>query len=814
MSAEAKDRSAGQEQRSATREHDVETTSRPHAVANRPQAVPALATLPPALPGIGNFSDQLRRGFAHADGAARADLLTRLQRVSGNQQVQRLLRNVMLQRQPAPATPNASVPPPNASTTTPAQTEDPEVAHFEGRALRFDRPVLYKVLSDIEESKGIDARAEFVGRFRNLSSNPGALLGVLPGNARPGLYHDLVVGLDDVGAQLDYEHEEFTKSFEQRANEAARALLDKSEQTIKSELERFGITGDVIVTPDGSFPEFKLSNPTAAAAMRTAARELVPLAKTEDDLGRESAVALNRLNQAQKDDPFGLMTKPLFEEAEARRKRWLEAADAYEQQRRVKVAAHAALALYAQQPGAVGRLEALAASDDLAFANEIGMQAKQKLSNIEMVRGQIGGRFSVWTQPHLRRVTLDSISATALQREIVERKVRSVARAEADDKLFFSILAIGLGLIAALPTGGGSIALAGIAVAAAAAGAALSLYRVGEELQQNALAIAANGTDFDKAKAISQNEPESFDLALDLVMALTDVFAAAKAFKALSGVVKAAKAGEVRSALRVVQVAEQAGVPGAAKRKIVAEAVAGLKDEAIEEVGKTMARSGGMSQAEYLAKLQAGVGEHSKFKKELEAAAQLLEHVQGRIPDHAREMVRQGRVRVFSEAALIDAFGAEEGARKWKALSYADGFYSEKKDLIFLRSGNSAEDLAGSLIHEATHRVGTANPLRGNDYMSEAIAEFAERDFYISLYHEGGPLAGRPVTSSRIKSFLDMDDAQLMADIEQRYWTAKANLAPEKRAGFLRDLRMTPDDIVKQIFEDIAADYKAKFPHD
>ena len=98
--------------------------------------------------------------------------------------------------------------------------------------------------------------------------------------------------------------------------------------------------------------------------------------------------------------------------------------------------------------------------------------------------------------------------------------------------------------------------------------------------------------------------------------------------------------------------------------------------------------------------------------------------------------------------------------------------------------------------------------------MSEAIAEFAERDFYISLYHEGGPLAGRPVTSSRIKSFLEMDEAQLMADIENRYWKAKANLPPEKRAGFLRDLRLTPDDIVKQIFEDIAADYKAKFPHD
>ena len=54
----------------------------------------------------------------------------------------------------------------------------------------------------------------------------------------------------------------------------------------------------------------------------------------------------------------------------------------------------------------------------------------------------------------------------------------------------------------------------------------------------------------------------------------------------------------------------------------------------------------------------------------------------------------------------------------------------------------SSEDLAGTLIHEATHRVGEANPLRLNDFMSEAVAEFAERDFYMTLYAQGGPLHG------------------------------------------------------------------------
>src|SRR4029450_308175 len=102
--------------------------------------------------------------------------------------------------QPAAAPPNASLPPPNASTPAPA--EDPETAHFEGHTLLFDRPVLYKVLADIEASKGIDARAEFVGRFRNLSSTPLVLADVLPSNAPPRLHQDLIRGLDDVRAQL------------------------------------------------------------------------------------------------------------------------------------------------------------------------------------------------------------------------------------------------------------------------------------------------------------------------------------------------------------------------------------------------------------------------------------------------------------------------------------------------------------------------------------------------------------------------------------------------------------------------------------
>jgi hypothetical protein len=219
-----------------------------------------------------------------------------------------------------------------------------------------------------------------------------------------------------------------------------------------------------------------------------------------------------------------------------------------------------------------------------------------------------------------------------------------------------------------------------------------------------------------------------------------------------------------------------------------------------------------MGDQQRVVKVLAGAAEHSQFRQELAAADQLMEHVSGRIPEAAREMVRSGRVRVFSEASLIEVFGPQRGAEKWAKLSYADGIFDRATDQIFLRAGKSSDELAGELIHEATHRVGRSNPLRGNDFTSEAVAEFAERDFYISLYREGGPLAGRPPATLKIQRFLEWDDQQLLANIEERYFAAKQNMDPAKRAKFLNADGKTAEDIVKEVFDDIAADYQARLP--
>ena len=93
-------------------------------------------------------------------------------------------------------------------------------------------------------------------------------------------------------------------------------------------------------------------------------------------------------------------------------------------------------------------------------------------------------------------------------------------------KMVVPMIAIGLrAVVASRPAARAS--MAGISIAAGLAGAGLALYQLGEKTSLYSLATAANATDFDKAQAISDKDPGLQQLALDCVMALRDVFAAA-----------------------------------------------------------------------------------------------------------------------------------------------------------------------------------------------------------------------------------------------------------------------------------------------
>jgi len=176
-------------------------------------------------------------------------------------------------------------------------------------------------------------------------------------------------------------------------------------------------------------------------------------------------------------------------------------------------------------------------------------ETADKLANIDKVADAVAkGDLRVWRLDPVVSLTLQqtAILPDELQKRLVGDKAKESTPGEILD-IALGVLAIALGALAAIPTGGGSLA-AGIAVAAGLGSAALGGYFAIEHLQQYALEAAANGTDFDKARAVSQVEPSLFWLAVDIIGAIggagADIHAAAATFKTLSTALK--EAAELR----------------------------------------------------------------------------------------------------------------------------------------------------------------------------------------------------------------------------------------------------------------------------
>ena len=125
--------------------------------------------------------------------------------------------------------------------------------------------------------------------------------GVLKGDERPGLFADIVRGLDDAAAQLDHEHEEFVKAFEGQATEAARGLLDESEAKLKAEFERLGLSltwqGGAPIGDAPGRPIHALGNQEEGGKLKAAASALLPLAAMVESTGRESGRRARSIRQ-------------------------------------------------------------------------------------------------------------------------------------------------------------------------------------------------------------------------------------------------------------------------------------------------------------------------------------------------------------------------------------------------------------------------------------------------------------------------------------------------------------------------------------
>jgi len=242
------------------------------------------------------------------------------------------------------------------------------------------------------------------------------------------------------------------------------------------------------------------------------------------------------------------------------------------------------LASYVNNPAAIAQIATSGISP--AAAGVLNTQIYETLDNIETVRTELvpGGDVDVWKLPeivHLTKVATGAIGDTVVGRmrtRMVDDEAHRIAQVSRWTNIALSVLTIGLALIAAIPSGGSSLVAGATAVAGISA-AGLSFYQAARHLREFQMESAMTGTDFDRARAISVEQPTLFWLAVDILGAALDAApflrgtrqllqAGQRTFRALAGSVEraiAARGADVAENLAVLRRAAGAAEYGGAR---------------------------------------------------------------------------------------------------------------------------------------------------------------------------------------------------------------------------------------------------------
>lgn len=177
-----------------------------------------------------------------------------------------------------------------------------------------------------------------------------------------------------------------------------------------------------------------------------------------------------------------------------------------------------------------------------AAARVLSETIYEHLHNIQVTRARIVDEpETIW---RLERIVAMTRQALGLQEGTFASALIAARADEAEaDQAFvdtvLAALAIGFGLLAALPTGGSSL-LAGIAVAGSAASLAVNTGIAARSAQRYQFEAAAAGSDFDQARALAAEDPSLFWLAVDIVGAGLELGAARQVFRGAAPTIRRA----------------------------------------------------------------------------------------------------------------------------------------------------------------------------------------------------------------------------------------------------------------------------------
>lgn len=405
-------------------------------------------------------------------------------------------------------------------------------------------------------------------------------------------------------AQLELlrkDNDIFLEQYHATARQQVHHTLDESERKAKDEIARYGLrreTVDAVIAEETGKTSWKRVPSTRteyagatngqSAALAHAAGELAA-SQREIDRMRERADKARKVLASRKVDlDEGLHDQGTSPESVAEQERLC---GALERQMAAAEKAHQAAAAERVEkfPALANfrKVEDERVTFDIdglmrlgnphASAAELGPRLFGVLDNIARTRKALAdGKISLWKEERVHQMTKPPmlvVPGTVRERALRER----MAEERGGDWGDFAIMALtmGLALLAAIPTGGSSLA-AGVVVVAEVGGAVFEVSLVADEIEEYSVQKAMAGTDMDKARALAAAEPSLFWLALDIVSTAVGLGAAAKSFEHVARArrlaLAAADAAHLDKALAAIHAEHRAG-------HLSAEAAIKLEDE-------------------------------------------------------------------------------------------------------------------------------------------------------------------------------------------------------------------------------------------
>lgn len=354
------------------------------------------------------------------------------------------------------------------------------------------------------------------------------------------------------GARLDFLPQiiVFIFAFEVQAKKQAQLMLDESKKRVDEVCNRYGITEkqvqeskivetgresgqlwtrETIVHTKYEMPESSASKEVAIAASELLEkRSEINRLETEQNKFKETVC-----KTVMREDICypRIINQSAYNELD---KKIRDAKIAYNKLLNEKVGKFPELAPVGTNKDS--RLATIAKGQPNQIAQIIGPIIKEVLDNIQVAsKGLKDDKLSVWHLPPVIALTKQKMNLKqgGLWDVLVDQKKAQVEEDDESIKAMLSIAAGVLAIAAAIPSGGSSLALLGTG-AALGTSLVISGGLLAHEIEQYSLQEAANATDFVQAKAISNQEPSLFWLAIDLISFGLDIFGAAKVFKALT----------------------------------------------------------------------------------------------------------------------------------------------------------------------------------------------------------------------------------------------------------------------------------------